>query len=154
MFAELPEDADIVSEVQQCRYFKRGMPRAWQDKLAAAGVVHDRLNELVLYFTRIEKAEQRLATQDKGRRNNESRRHNGSGRNHSSGRNNDHRKETQKPQHRVEKKKDQGSNARTSKTGGARSTRRNLLSWPLELVMSPKRILPRNGQSSSCCSPI
>ncbi|KAE8895369.1 hypothetical protein PF005_g4108 [Phytophthora fragariae] len=28
MFPELPEDADDVPEVQQCRYFKRGMPRA------------------------------------------------------------------------------------------------------------------------------
>ncbi|OWZ09541.1 hypothetical protein PHMEG_00017741 [Phytophthora megakarya] len=28
MLAELPQDAEEIPEVQQCRYFKRGMPRA------------------------------------------------------------------------------------------------------------------------------
>lgn len=58
LFAQLPQNAEEIPEVQQCRYFKRGMPRAWQEKLAAAGVVYERLSELVLYFTRIGKAEQ------------------------------------------------------------------------------------------------
>ena len=38
MFAELPEDAEVIPEVQQCRFFKRAMPRDWQDKLAASGL--------------------------------------------------------------------------------------------------------------------
>ncbi|CAI5742716.1 unnamed protein product [Peronospora destructor] len=38
MFAELPEDAEVIPEVQQCRFFKRAMPRDWQDKLAASGI--------------------------------------------------------------------------------------------------------------------
>ncbi|KAG6611434.1 Pol Polyprotein [Phytophthora cinnamomi] len=67
MFAELPQDAEVIPEVRQCRYFKRGMPRAWQEKLAASGAVYDRLNDLVLYFTRIEKAERQLATRDKSK---------------------------------------------------------------------------------------
>ncbi|GMF14413.1 unnamed protein product [Phytophthora fragariaefolia] len=46
MFAELPQDTEEIPEVQQCRYFKRGMPRIWQEKLAASGVVYDRLSEL------------------------------------------------------------------------------------------------------------
>ena len=65
LFAELPQNAEEIPEIQQCRYFKRGMPRAWQEKLSAAGVVFDHLNELILYFTRIEKDERQLTTRDK-----------------------------------------------------------------------------------------
>ncbi|GMF40265.1 unnamed protein product [Phytophthora fragariaefolia] len=67
MFAELPQDAEIIPEVQQCRYFKRGMPRAWQEKLATSGVVYDRLYDLVLYFTRIESAERQQTGRDKSK---------------------------------------------------------------------------------------
>lgn len=67
MFAELPQNAEEVPEVQQCRYFKRGMPRGWQDKLASAGVVHDTLGELVLYFSRLEKAEREQSTRNKSK---------------------------------------------------------------------------------------
>ena len=39
-----------------CRYFKRGMPLAWQEKLASSGVTHD-TSSMMLYFSRIEKYE-------------------------------------------------------------------------------------------------
>ncbi|POM79179.1 Hypothetical protein PHPALM_3207 [Phytophthora palmivora] len=65
MFDELPLNAEEAPGVQQCRYLKRGMPRAWQDKLAVADIVHDTFGELVLYFSRIEKAEQQLSTREK-----------------------------------------------------------------------------------------
>ncbi|POM60314.1 Gag-pol fusion protein [Phytophthora palmivora] len=45
MFAEFPLNDEEVHEVQQRRYLKRGMPRVWQDKLTAAGIVHDREKE-------------------------------------------------------------------------------------------------------------
>ncbi|POM80135.1 Gag-pol fusion protein [Phytophthora palmivora] len=67
MFAELPQDAEVIPEMQQCRYFKRGMPRAWQEKLAASGAVYDKLNDLALYFTRIEKAERQRTSSDKSK---------------------------------------------------------------------------------------
>ncbi|KAE9353417.1 hypothetical protein PF008_g5011 [Phytophthora fragariae] len=57
MFAELHQNTDAIPVVQQCRYFKRGTPRAWHEKLEASGVVCDRTSELVLYFTHIERAE-------------------------------------------------------------------------------------------------
>ncbi|KAG1698395.1 hypothetical protein DVH05_014898 [Phytophthora capsici] len=90
MFAELPVNAEEVLEVQQCRYLKRGMLRAWQEKLATAGIVHDRLSELVLNFSRIEKAEQQLATHEKKQEK------------HSNGRNKDQRgdKTNSKSQHK------------------------------------------------------
>ncbi|OWZ16641.1 hypothetical protein PHMEG_0009537 [Phytophthora megakarya] len=65
MFAELLVNAEEIPEVQQCRYLKRGMPRAWQEKLAATEVVHDRFSELALYFSHIEKAAQQHAAYDK-----------------------------------------------------------------------------------------
>ena len=65
LFAELPQNAEEIPEIQQCRYFKRGMPRAWQENLSTAGVVFDHLNEFVLYFTRIEKDERQPITRDK-----------------------------------------------------------------------------------------
>ena len=39
------------------RFFKRGMPMAWQDKLVATGVTHESLNDMVLYFSRLENQE-------------------------------------------------------------------------------------------------
>lgn len=39
-FAQLPIGADVLQEVHLCRYFKRGMPASWQDKLAASGAVY------------------------------------------------------------------------------------------------------------------
>ncbi|OWZ02683.1 hypothetical protein PHMEG_00025715 [Phytophthora megakarya] len=57
MFAELPTNAESIPEVQQCRFLKRAMPPAWQDKLAASGVAHDKMSELIQYFERIEMRE-------------------------------------------------------------------------------------------------
>ncbi|KAJ8514178.1 hypothetical protein ON010_g18707 [Phytophthora cinnamomi] len=42
-------------------------PRRGGDTRAASGAVYDRLNDLVLYFTRIEKAERQLAIRDKSK---------------------------------------------------------------------------------------
>ncbi|OWZ20899.1 hypothetical protein PHMEG_0004627 [Phytophthora megakarya] len=67
MFTELSQDAEEIPEVQSCRYFKRGMPRAWQEKLAASGAILERFSELLLYFTRIEKAERQPAARDKNK---------------------------------------------------------------------------------------
>ncbi|OWY95435.1 Pol Polyprotein, partial [Phytophthora megakarya] len=57
MFAELPTNAESIPEVQQCRFLKRAMPPAWQDKLGASGVAHDKMSELIQYFERIEMRE-------------------------------------------------------------------------------------------------
>ena len=57
MLDELPKDAEVIPEVQKCLFFKRVMPRNWQDELAAPGMQYDRLNELIMYFSRIEKNE-------------------------------------------------------------------------------------------------
>ncbi|KAI9981470.1 hypothetical protein PInf_009222 [Phytophthora infestans] len=70
MFAELPLDAEEVLEVQQCRYLKRGIPRAWQDKLSSAGVVYDTFSELVQYFSRLEKAKRQQSPRHKNRGSN------------------------------------------------------------------------------------
>ena len=43
------------------------MPRDWQDKLAASGIQYDRLDELIMYYSRIEKNE-RSRTHEKGSR--------------------------------------------------------------------------------------
>lgn len=65
MFAELPVNAEEVPEGQQCRYLKRGIQQASEEMLAAAGIVHDRLSELMFFFlSGIEKAEQ-IVTRDK-----------------------------------------------------------------------------------------
>ena len=48
LFAELPTNAKIIPEVQQCRFFKRAMPKDWQDKLAVAGDHYDKMPALVL----------------------------------------------------------------------------------------------------------
>ena len=37
LFAELPTNAEIIPEVQQCLFSKCAMPNDWQDKLAVAG---------------------------------------------------------------------------------------------------------------------
>ena len=57
LFAELPTNAEIIPEVQQCLFSKRAMPNDWQDKLAVAGDHYDKLTALVLYFERLEKRE-------------------------------------------------------------------------------------------------
>ncbi|KAG1688287.1 hypothetical protein DVH05_003827 [Phytophthora capsici] len=61
MFAELPVNAESIPEVQQCRFLKRAMPHAWQDKLAASGIVHERMSELLQYFERLEMREKSIA---------------------------------------------------------------------------------------------
>ncbi|CAI5705505.1 unnamed protein product [Peronospora effusa] len=38
MYAELPQDAQTISENQLCRYFRRAMPSNWQDNLAFCGI--------------------------------------------------------------------------------------------------------------------
>ncbi|OWZ22098.1 hypothetical protein PHMEG_0003239 [Phytophthora megakarya] len=43
------------------------MPHVRQENLAAAGVVYDSLSDLVLYFSRLEKAEQQAGRHDKNK---------------------------------------------------------------------------------------
>ena len=64
MFAKIPEDAEVTPEVHHCRFFKRTTSGDWQDKLAASEIQYDRLDELTMYFSCIEKNE-RSRTQDK-----------------------------------------------------------------------------------------
>uniref|UniRef100_A0AAV1U4K5 RNA-directed DNA polymerase n=1 Tax=Peronospora matthiolae TaxID=2874970 RepID=A0AAV1U4K5_9STRA len=57
MYAELPQDSQTISELQQCRYFRRAMPPHWQDKLACCGISYETVNELAMYFERLERRE-------------------------------------------------------------------------------------------------
>ena len=72
-------------------------PRDWQDKLAASGIQYDHLNELILYFSRLEK-------------NEKSRTHEKTARHGTSHSHRDQRKEPYKSQPRDDKRKDRGSN--------------------------------------------
>ena len=48
MFPELPDDAEVKTEVRQCRFFKQAMPHDYQDELAASETQYDHLNELII----------------------------------------------------------------------------------------------------------
>ncbi|POM79577.1 Hypothetical protein PHPALM_2712, partial [Phytophthora palmivora] len=63
MFAEL---AESIPDVQQCRFLKRSMPQAWQDRLAASGLIHDKMTELLQYFERLEMREKAVAKEKDG----------------------------------------------------------------------------------------
>ena len=73
------------------------MPLDWQDKLAASGIQYDHLNELNLYFSRLEK-------------NEKSRTHEKTARHGTSHSHRNQRKEPYKSQPRDDKRKDRGSN--------------------------------------------
>ncbi|POM69447.1 Pfs, NACHT and Ankyrin domain containing hypothetical protein [Phytophthora palmivora] len=66
MFAELPVNAESIPDVQQCRFLKRSMPQAWQDRLAASGLIHDKMSELLQYFERLEMREKAVAKEKDG----------------------------------------------------------------------------------------
>ena len=44
--AELPQDAQTISQLQLCCYFRRVMPANWQDKLALCGTSHETITEV------------------------------------------------------------------------------------------------------------
>jgi hypothetical protein len=60
--AELPAGAQNLTEAQQCRYFKRAMPKDWQDRLTESGETYRRLAQLITYFERLEKNEKRKSS--------------------------------------------------------------------------------------------
>lgn len=69
LFAELPTYAEIIPEVQQRRFFKRALPKDWQDRLAVAGDHYDKLTALVLYFERLENRD-KVNSRDKSHNSN------------------------------------------------------------------------------------
>ena len=51
MYAELPQEAQTISYLQQCRYLRQAMPPNWQDKLA---LVETRDDSSIIIVTFIE----------------------------------------------------------------------------------------------------
>ena len=56
-YAKLPQDAQIIAELQQYCYFRRSMPPNWQKKIARCAILYETVNELEIYFERLERNE-------------------------------------------------------------------------------------------------
>jgi hypothetical protein len=57
MFAQLPCKAEVVPDQKQCRYLKRAMPREWQEKFVLSAMHCECLQDMIVYFDRLERSE-------------------------------------------------------------------------------------------------
>ncbi|OWZ01793.1 hypothetical protein PHMEG_00026757 [Phytophthora megakarya] len=50
LYVKLPVNAEVIPEVQQMRFLKRGFPSTWQQKYAAPGAVSGKYCDMVIYL--------------------------------------------------------------------------------------------------------